>query len=327
MKTSLLLSGIVLLVFIANTTTAGTIIASSSGKWDDKTSWAGGKIPQCGDSVIIGAGKIIEATSIIDFNSCGNPMHLTIIGTLNFQSGNKMLLPCGSKIALKEGGLISVPRSGGFSNSIDICSSTAWKSTKGNVPGPATLEVAPKPVDLVHFSAKPGTEGIILSWMTASEKSNGGFVVEKSTDGQTFSELATVNSTGNGTSMSNYKFIDKNPAAGLQYYRLSQKNSSGEIKSMTPITIRWNHNPDFSIYPNPSKGALFANVANNLKKKIGLLMITNKNGNVVISKDISFVEKTKALSLLKQSEYLKPGEYEVNVICQGYLYTQEVIVE
>lgn len=316
------------ILWVASTPSyAGTIKAAASGKWEEKSSWAGGKIPQCGDSVIIGSGINIEVTSVIDFSKCGNAMHLQVSGKLSMQPDKKINLPCGSKVAMKEGGVILASSDGALSNSIEICSETAWSGSKGNMSGPNTLEKEPQPVALVHFSAKPGTEGIILSWTTSSENNISNYVVEKSKDGRSFSELGNVKGTGTSSKLNNYKFIDKDPSPGLQYYRLSQKNANGETTVKNPITIRWNHNPDFNVYPNPSKGELFANVANTLRKKIGLLMITNNKGNVVISKDIVFSEKTKALSLLKPAEHLKPGEYEVNVICQGNLYSQQVTVE
>ena len=315
-----------IILITANQGYSKTITAASSGKWEDKSSWVGGILPQCGDSVVISSGKTIELSSVVDFSTCGNAMHFVISGTLNIQGGKKLNLPCGSKVALKDGGLITSPANG-VSNSIEICTESAWSATKGNLSGPKVLEQVSQPVALVHFSAKPGTDGIILSWVTSSEKNNAGYTIEKSKDGTTFSELGAVKGAGSSTGMSNYKFIDKAPAAGLQYYRLSQKDMNGETNVMSPITIRWNHNPDFNVYPNPSKGELFANIANSLRKKIGLLMITNNKGGVVVSKDIVFSEKTKSVSLLKPAEHLKPGEYEVNVICQGNLYSQQVTVE
>ncbi len=304
-----------------------TITAIASGNWETGASWKGGKVPQCGDSVVIGTGMTIKVTSLVDFSSCGNPMHFEIMGTLGFQAGKKLKLPCGSKVGVAKNGLLSGESGGGNFSFIEICSSTDWASDKGNMSGPVTLQPEQKPVELVHFSAKPGTEGIILSWLTSSELNNASFAVERSKDGITFMELGKVKGTGTSQQITTYKFIDKNPVSGIQYYRLSQKDVNGTTKIMNPITIRWNHNPDFSIYPNPSRGDLYANVTSKFKKQIGLLMITNKDGNVVVSKDISFVEKTKALSLLKPSERLKPGNYVVNIICIGQLYADDVVVQ
>ncbi len=328
MKKLILLSISISILWVSeNQCFSKTISAAGSGKWENKSSWIGGVVPQCGDSVLIGTGKNIEVSSVIDFSTCGNAMYFTISGTLSISAGKKINLPCGSKIAMKDGGLITAANNNGVSNSIEICAMTAWNNSKGDITGPTTLEQLPQPAALVHFSAKPGADGIILSWMTSSEMNNTGFTIEKSKDGNTFTEIGNVKGAGNSSNLSSYKYIDKTPSSGLQYYRLSQKDFSGETRVMNPITIRWNHNPDFNIYPNPSKGELFANIANSLRKKIGLLMITSKNGNVVVSKDIAFTDKTKALCLLKPAEKLKPGEYEVNVICQGNLYTQQVTVE
>ena len=188
-KIILLFIGISTFMLLGNQAFSTTITAIKSGNWEMGTSWKGGKTPQCGDSVVIGTGLTIKVTSLQDFSSCGNPMHFEILGTLDFQAGKKLKLPCGSKVGVANNGLLSGESGGENFSFIEICSSTDWASDKGNMSGPVTLQPEPKPVELVHFSAKPGTEGIILSWLTSSELNNASFTVEKSKDGTTLRNL------------------------------------------------------------------------------------------------------------------------------------------
>ncbi|MEZ4739330.1 MAG: hypothetical protein R2818_08210 [Flavobacteriales bacterium] len=55
---------------------------------------------------------------------------------------------------------------------------------------PCTISVLP--IELVSFTASPGTNAVDLEWSTASETDNDHFTVERSTDGTTFQDLLHV---------------------------------------------------------------------------------------------------------------------------------------
>ncbi|HAE29946.1 MAG TPA: hypothetical protein DCF89_02435, partial [Flavobacteriales bacterium] len=50
----------------------------------------------------------------------------------------------------------------------------------------------PLPVELTSFSAEPDGEDVLLTWSTASELNNDFFSIERSADGVSFSEIATI---------------------------------------------------------------------------------------------------------------------------------------
>ena len=306
---------------------ATTVTASTSGSWETGSTWVGGNIPQCGDTVIIGTGKTIQVTTVKDYTGCGGFIYVSILGTLNFQTGKKLLLPCGSQVIIATNGKITAGNGGGNSNVIDICSVTVWNAAAGTLPGPVMLPGTPLPVQLLHFMATPTDEDIELTWVTASELNNAMFIIEKSSDSKKFLELGKIEGAGTSSNSKSYKFSDKSPMDGLQYYRLTQIDYNGTKKTFDVVATKWNSKADFRVYPNPSAGPLFANVASNLNKQLGLLMITNTDGSVVVSKDISFKEKTKNISLLKTNEKLKPGSYVVNIVCNGSLYSQHVVIQ
>jgi hypothetical protein len=81
------------------------------------------------------------------------------------------------------------------------------------------------PVNLVFFAAECIGEGKELKWTTASEKNNSHFVIERSGDGITFTEIGSVEGTLNSTSLVNYTYSDN--YNGKAYYRLRQVDSNG----------------------------------------------------------------------------------------------------
>ena len=112
------------------------------------------------------------------------------------------------------------------------------------------------PVNLISFSGKVSGTSIVLQWSTTSEETNTYFIIEKSSDGKTFSALGKVNSRGS-LGINNYTLTDADPLIGHNYYRLSEVNATGVAKALKVIDITY---PSVSgslvatIYPNPVGG-------------------------------------------------------------------------
>jgi hypothetical protein len=91
------------------------------------------------------------------------------------------------------------------------------------------------PVTLTEIKATAKDKTIQVEWATATEINNKGFEVERSTDGEKFSNIGWV--SGNGTTTENirYAFDDKNALENITYYyRLHQIDFDG-ASEYTPI--------------------------------------------------------------------------------------------
>lgn len=83
---------------------------------------------------------------------------------------------------------------------------------------------APLPVELESFEAKLIGKNVALTWTTATETDNQGFVIERSLDAKNFIEIASYKTSialiGRGTSASetNYKYTDSKVSNGSTYY-------------------------------------------------------------------------------------------------------------
>lgn len=103
-------------------------------------------------------------------------------------------------------------------------------------------EIEILPVSLASFNAEiiaenqpsPFTQ---ITWATQTEVNNCCFYVQRSTDGLNFSDIGIVDGEGNSTSTINYLFYDPHPVAGINYYRLLQKDVDGHISASDIISV------------------------------------------------------------------------------------------
>lgn len=90
---------------------------------------------------------------------------------------------------------------------------------------------APLPVEFANVSADCNGNSVLVSWNTASETNNDHFVVERSTDGLSFSDVGNVHTlapNGFSTSTLHYAFTDMSAVAGAtMYYRIRQVDVNG----------------------------------------------------------------------------------------------------
>jgi hypothetical protein len=115
------------------------------------------------------------------------------------------------------------------------------------------------PVELISFTGKLQQGNALLSWVTASEKFNDGFDVERSMDGVNFEKIGFVKSTGNMQTTQYYNFLDYNSTQNT-YYRLKQMDTDeafnySKIITLSIISGGKTKNTIFA-YPNPVKEIL-----------------------------------------------------------------------
>jgi hypothetical protein len=147
-----------------------------------------------------------------------------------------------------------------------LVTATATISTttsEGLNPSPNTdeataLPVGPLPVVLTVFDAKTAGADVRLSWTTASEVNNAYFDVERSTDGQTYTQLGRLAGHGTALVASTYDYLDAGVAGrltGLVYYRLRQVDQDGTATYSLVRTVSLtgaSQVASLGLYPNPA---------------------------------------------------------------------------
>ena len=95
----------------------------------------------------------------------------------------------------------------------------------------------PLPVELLYFEGNTYLTYNILKWATASEQNSSYFGIERSTDGETWREIAQKQSAGNSTEKIEYSYLDNIDQSVLNYYRLVQYDVDGRFEIFGPIVL------------------------------------------------------------------------------------------
>lgn len=95
------------------------------------------------------------------------------------------------------------------------------------------------PVELIYFECTGYRHHNLLKWSTATEHNSDYFSVQRSSNGFDWSEVVTIQSTGNSTQKTDYTHIDNYLNNGTIYYKLIQYDFDGKFKEYGPISITY----------------------------------------------------------------------------------------
>ncbi|GAB2946977.1 hypothetical protein GCM10027048_09990 [Hymenobacter coalescens] len=115
--------------------------------------------------------------------------------------------------------------------------------------GPAPAQPAPLTA-AVEVRADAGR--VQLSWPTRGECNVQAFVVERSSDADTWTQLAQVPATG----AASYSYTDTQPPGGLLYYRLQVQLANQLRLPTAPVGVRVEPGVPFAVFPNPASGSI-----------------------------------------------------------------------
>ena len=147
------------------------------------------------------------------------------------------------------------------------------------------------PIELISFRGMCNDLNVKLIWSTAVEINNDFFTLERSSDGLNFNEIAQIDGSGTINKISNYDYIDLDPAQGLNFYRLKQTDYDGSFNYSNPINVKCDATVTefFTVYPNPAKSELNIEFfETNTTKHIEII---DAQGRLVFESDI--INKTK----------------------------------
>src|SRR5690606_26533509 len=114
------------------------------------------------------------------------------------------------------------------------------------------------PVSLAKFKGNKTSLGNLLSWTTLSETDNKYFELERSADGKNFSFLKRVAGADISTEKLSYSYLDTEPLAGVNYYRLKQVDKNGAYSYSENIVAINSQliTGELKLYPNPGLGVV-----------------------------------------------------------------------
>lgn len=123
------------------------------------------------------------------------------------------------------------------------------------------------PITLKSFTATKKINANLLAWTTATEINSKQFIVQRSSDGNTFENLGVLKSKGlegNSSKELDYTFEDYEPMVGHNYYRLEQEDLDGHKNYTEVLDVIWGADgSEIAVYPNPTNEVLHIDLSSN----------------------------------------------------------------
>lgn len=161
------------------------------------------------------------------------------------------------------------------------------------------------PIKLLSFNAIPQDTKVALTWVTESEENSSHFEIEKSFDGHTFSQVATVFSAGNSSARVSYAYNDVfSPNASIVYYKLKMidKDKKYSYSNVRIIRIAGETASNRLItYPNPAISDLRVTLPSSWQDKKVRFEVYDINGKLAKTFDKNNAVQTETISIQEMS--------------------------
>jgi hypothetical protein len=169
------------------------------------------------------------------------------------------------------------------------------------------------PVTLLSFSGRRAGSSNALLWTTASEANTDRFVVERSTDGVTYTAIGEVKAAGNSQSHRTYAYNDNRPATGKNFYRLKMADLDATYKYSNVVLLYDQARGGLlSLQPNPTAhGGNSLLVIDGAEPGAGVVTIATATGQMV--KEMKLANMGGLTQITLPSNGLAAGTYFVTL--------------
>lgn len=183
----------------------------------------------------------------------------------------------------------------------------------------------PLPLTLTEFTAYQKQDDVELAWRV-NEKDIYKYEVERSADGKTFNKIGEVIATG-AIGLIGYTFLDVNPLAGDNYYRLKiiDINTAPMFTNIVRVSLN-NTGSMLVMYPNPVREKMLNLEIKALAKGTYNFTMYNSVGQKVFTTQIDYAG-TPASEVIYLPATITAGIYYIQVSGQTVLTNQILLVE
>ncbi len=188
--------------------------------------------------------------------------------------------------------------------------------------------INPLPVSLLFFKAAASNGDIQISWATAFETNNKGFVIERSVNGQLFTDVEFVKGKGNSRSTVYYNKTDMyaflKTGTHTLYYRLKQIDLDGGISysDIVRVTEKDMLKDEITIFPNPFFNETGIEIES-ISATVSQVQLFDNLGKL-ISDEVISIQAGKNYTKLKYVSGMAAGIYFVKVNLNGTSKTMKI---
>lgn len=308
---------------------------SSGGAWNTSTSWDLGRVPECGDTILIPSGIELKVTDNVDLNTGSvacDAVRLNVDGRLRFSAGKKIKLAPGACMNVgADGSVVPSAKGGGASESITIDLEKIWEASNGPLFGPFTMGcMVILPVTLVSFEVNNRANSFNLDWYVHSENELAYYELYVSRNGYDW-ELIHMQMARNSEEESHYAMTYqlKDITTDYIYFKLSSTNFNGSKQmlalSTTPYEFKVEDTDQLVLIPNPVEKNSLTIIAFELEndEEFEITAIDNF-GKVVVQDKMNGNKGTN--SFVIENDRLKAGIYTIQVKNAEKMTSSKLIV-
>ena len=169
------------------------------------------------------------------------------------------------------------------------------------------------PASPLEFKAERNGRHVLLEWFANNNSLAGAYTIERSADGNVFSEILTVPNTSNDN-LEFYWEVDWQPTFGDNYYRLKQILIDGSEIYSDPQKINFDIDLNrISLFPNPANNFIEVNL-HPFAGKPGTIQIVNQLGQQMEFIEFEYIPELTSIIRL---ENFNGGYYFLNIEIDG----------
>mgnify|MGYP001795194810 CR=1 FL=1 len=198
-------------------------------------------------------------------------------------------------------------RSGGIGTGDFDVESTSIQLTNANL----------LPVEFANISARTTEESIRLTFSTQTEINNSHFDIQRSTDSRQWQSLGSIAGAGTTLEQQDYRFLDKAPVLGINYYRIKQIDFDGTSSYSLIVSANWSSKPTITLYPNPTSDQVQIRGLSITEEEV-MVEILDLTGKVLLRQ----VGNQTPIDL----QTIPKGTYILQLLTNKRLLTQERII-
>ena len=176
------------------------------------------------------------------------------------------------------------------------------------------------PVVLVSFTATKQHSDVVLDWTTSQEVNSKSFVIEKSADAKSWTELSVINAKGNNPNGNAYTTTDYTPFTGVNYYRLKQIDQDGTIQYSLIRSVVFEIVNTMRIVPNPASNMVTVEFSKN-DDGVTYIDVYDVSGKLIHQ------ESTSNRSIKMNVSNYKKGAYIIQIKQGNKMNNQRLIVQ
>jgi hypothetical protein len=177
------------------------------------------------------------------------------------------------------------------------------------------------PTKLLSFTGQLNNGNAYLKWVTDNETPNTIYEVERSSDGTSFSKIASVQGISPDAKYT-YNFTDPKPAGSQAYYRI--KMVEGEVHKYSKI-ILLSSKPEYSIrnLANPFGSQISFDIVSPERGKANI-QLTDLYGRIVKQSQMSIMQGLNEI-FLRNLDHLSNGMYALRIQIGERIITKQVL--